>query len=30
MKPNALDQAAPLQDWSLHETFQHLHRKIAA
>jgi hypothetical protein len=23
-KPNALDQAAPLQDWDLSEVFQHL------
>ena len=29
-KPNALDQAAPLQDWELPETFQHLRHLLEA
>ena len=29
-KPNALDQAAPLQDWDLPETFQHLRHLMEA
>jgi hypothetical protein len=29
-KPNALDQAAPLQDWNLPETFQHLRHLLEA
>jgi hypothetical protein len=30
MKPNALDQAAPLQDWSLPEAFQNLRHLMEA
>ena len=30
MKPNALDQAAPLKDWDLPETFQHLRHLLEA
>lgn len=30
MKPNALDQAAPLQDWNLPEAFQHLRHLMEA
>jgi transposase len=30
MKPNALDQAAPLQGWDLPETFQHLRHLLEA
>jgi len=30
MKPNALDQAAPLQDWDLPEVFQHLRHLLEA
>jgi len=30
MKPNALDQAAPLKDWNLPETFQHLRHLLEA
>ncbi len=29
-KPNALDQAAPLKDWALPETFQHLRHLLEA
>lgn len=29
-KPNALDQAAPLQDWTLPEAFQHLRHLLEA
>jgi hypothetical protein len=29
-KPNALDQAAPLKDWDLPETFQHLRHLMEA
>lgn len=29
-KPNALDQAAPLKDWELPETFQHLRHLLEA
>lgn len=29
-KPNALDQAAPLKDWNLPETFQHLRHLLVA
>lgn len=29
-KPNALDQAAPLKDWNLPETFQHLRHLLEA
>jgi hypothetical protein len=29
-KPNALDQAAPLQDWDLSEVFQHLRHLLQA
>ena len=29
-KPNALDQAAPLKDWGLPETFQHLRHLMEA
>ena len=29
-KPNALDQAAPLKDWSLPEAFQHLRHLLEA
>ncbi len=30
MKPNALDQAAPLKDWDLPEAFQHLRHLLEA
>lgn len=30
MKPNALDQAAPLKDWTLPEAFQHLRHLLEA